>query len=138
MFILDTDIFTLLVKGHPRVVDRNRRESAAVALTVITRIEVLQGRFASMVKAATGEVLLLAQARLQYSEGELAKVPIVFFEATAATEFDRLRQDKKVKKIGRADLLIAAIALAQRATLVTRNLRDFRQVPGLRVENWAD
>jgi tRNA(fMet)-specific endonuclease VapC len=53
-------------------------------------------------------------------------------------EFDRLRQNKKLKKIGRADVLIAAITLANRATLVSRNLKDFRQVPGLRVENWAD
>ena len=36
------------------------------------------------------------------------------------------------------DLLIASIALAQRATLVTRNLRHFRQIPALNVENWAD
>jgi predicted nucleic acid-binding protein len=35
-------------------------------------------------------------------------------------------------------LLIAAIVLANRATLVSRNLTDFRQVPGLQVENWAD
>ena len=41
-------------------------------------------------------------------------------------------------EIGRADLLIAAIVLTHRATLVSRNLKDFRQVPGLRVENWAD
>ena len=40
--------------------------------------------------------------------------------------------------MGRADLLIAAITLANRATLVTRNLKDFRQVPGLQIENWAD
>ena len=59
-------------------------------------------------------------------------------DAAAATPFDRLRQDRKVKKIGRADVLIAAIVLAHRATLVTRNLKDFRQVPGLPVENWAD
>jgi tRNA(fMet)-specific endonuclease VapC len=45
---------------------------------------------------------------------------------------------KKLRKIGRADLLIAAISLANRATVVSRNLKDFRQVPGLRVENWAD
>ena len=63
---------------------------------------------------------------------------VVPFDAAAAAEFDRLRRNKRLKKVGRADLLIAVIALAQRATLVTRNVRDFRQVPGLRVENWAD
>ena len=60
------------------------------------------------------------------------------FDAQAAAVFDRLRGHKKLKKIGRADLLIASIALARRATLVTRNLRHFQQVPGLLVENWAD
>ena len=59
-------------------------------------------------------------------------------DAASADEFDRLRANKKLKKIGRADLLIAAITLANRATLVTRNLKDFRQVPGLKVENWVD
>jgi tRNA(fMet)-specific endonuclease VapC len=58
--------------------------------------------------------------------------------AGARLEFDRLRQNKRLKKIGRGDLLIASIALAHRATLVTRNVRDFRQIPGLQVENWAD
>lgn len=40
--------------------------------------------------------------------------------------------------IGRADLLIASIALTQRATLVTRNLRHFRHIPGLSFANWVD
>jgi len=35
-------------------------------------------------------------------------------------------------------LLIASVALAHRATLVTRNLRHFRQAPGLMVVNWVD
>jgi len=43
-----------------------------------------------------------------------------------------------LRKIGRADLLIASIALASSATLATRNLKDFAFVPGLRTENWAD
>ena len=71
-------------------------------------------------------------------EHSLGKFTIISFNAAGAAEFDRLRQDKKLKKIGRADLLIACIALAHRATLVTRNLRHFGQIPGLRLENWAD
>ena len=40
--------------------------------------------------------------------------------------------------MGRADLLIASIVLARQAILVTRNLRHFRQVPGLAIVNWVD
>jgi tRNA(fMet)-specific endonuclease VapC len=36
------------------------------------------------------------------------------------------------------DLRIASIVLACDAILVTRNASDFRRVPGLRIENWAD
>ena len=69
----------------------------------------------------------------------LAAIPkVVSIEERVIAEFDRLRQNKKLKKIGRADLLIAAITLANRATLVTRNLKDFRNVAGLRLENWVD
>ncbi len=42
------------------------------------------------------------------------------------------------RKIGRAELLIASIALFRHATLVTRNLQHFQLIPGLRVENWAN
>jgi tRNA(fMet)-specific endonuclease VapC len=34
------------------------------------------------------------------------------------------------------DLKIASIALANGATLLTRNTRDFQKVPGLQIENW--
>jgi tRNA(fMet)-specific endonuclease VapC len=44
----------------------------------------------------------------------------------AIVQFDRLRAARSLRKIGRADLLIASIALANRATLVTRNLRHFQ------------
>ena len=138
MTILDTDIFTLLASGHPRVAERFRREEDQVALTIVTRIETLEGRFAFLMKAADGQQLLQAQQWLERSERDLANFLLLPFDAAAATEFDRLRQNKRLKKIGRGDLLIAAVALGRRALLVSRNLRDFRQVPGLRVENWAD
>jgi tRNA(fMet)-specific endonuclease VapC len=136
--ILDTDIFTLLTDGHPRVAARFRQCEDTVALTISTRIEALGGRFASIIKASDGNQLLIAQTRLERTEQNLARFLVLPFDAAAAAEFDRLRQNKKLKKIGRGDLLIASIALARRAKLVTRNLRHFRQVPGLRVENWAD
>jgi tRNA(fMet)-specific endonuclease VapC len=138
MFILDTDTLTLLLQGHERVTARRAQVTEEVALTVVTRIEVLQGRFAFVLKAEDGEKLLRAQQRLAENERDLEQFIVLGIEAAAAAEFGRLRQNKKLKKIGRADLLIAAITLANRATLVTRNLKDFRQVPGLQVESWTN
>jgi tRNA(fMet)-specific endonuclease VapC len=136
VILLDTDTFTWLAAEHPRVAAHFRAATDEVALTVITRIEVLEGRFAFVLKAADGGQLLRAQEWLRKTEDDLSRFSVISLDAAA--EFDRLRQNKKLKKIGRGDLLIAAIALANRATLITRNLRDFRQVPALRVENWAD
>jgi tRNA(fMet)-specific endonuclease VapC len=137
MFVLDTDTLTHLFRGHQRVTEKHAQATAEVTLTVVTRIEVFLGRFASVLKAEDGEKLLLAQQRLVETERDLEKFIVLTVDAAAATEFDRLRQNKKVKKIGRADLLIAAITLANRGTLVTCNETDFRKVPGLRLENWA-
>jgi tRNA(fMet)-specific endonuclease VapC len=137
MTLLDTDVLSLLMAGNERLAQRVH-EAGDVAITIISRIEVLQGRFASILKAADGAKLLEAQDWLGRNEAFIQDLEVVPFDATATGEFDRLRQDKKLKKIGRADLLIACIALAHGATLVTRNLRHFRQVPGLKLENWAD
>jgi tRNA(fMet)-specific endonuclease VapC len=135
--LLDTDVLTLLFHGHPLVSERVLRADDPVAVTIISRIEVLRGRFDGVLKAADADQLLAAQARLADAERRLAELPVIPFDAAAAAAFDRLRADRKLRKIGRADLLIASIALARRATLVTRNLRHFRPVPGLALENWA-
>ncbi|HWG43095.1 MAG TPA: type II toxin-antitoxin system VapC family toxin [Gemmataceae bacterium] len=140
MYVLDTDTLSLLFAAHPRVLTRrNNVPSSEIAISIVTRIEVLQGRFDFVLKAATGEELLRAQLWLDKTIQDLGRVEIVIpVDPATATEFDRLRQHKKLKKIGRGDLLIAAITLANRATLVTRNVKDFRQMPGLQIENWAD
>ncbi len=137
MTLLDTDTLTLLMQGHARVTGRVAR-SARVAITVVTRIEVLQGRFASVLKAGDGEELLRAQHWLDESERYLSNLEVVPFDRSAAEEFDRLRRNRKLKKSGRADLLIASIALARGATLVTRNKRHFQPIAVLRIEDWAD
>jgi tRNA(fMet)-specific endonuclease VapC len=108
------------------------------AATVITRLEVLRGRIEFALKAADRADTRRALEWIVRSEFLPTQITIIPFDATAAIEFDRLCQNRKLKKIGRADMLIAGIALARRATLATRNLRHFEQVPGLRLENWAD
>jgi tRNA(fMet)-specific endonuclease VapC len=138
MLVLDTDTVSLLEHGNERVSVRLGLVTQEVVTTTITRIEILQGRFASILKAADGGQLLLAQQRLEQSESRLRTVRILPIDEVVAAEFNLLRDNKKLKKLGRADLLIASIALANQATLVTRNLKDFRLVPGLQMENWAD
>jgi tRNA(fMet)-specific endonuclease VapC len=109
-----------------------------IAITVIPRAEVLRGRFDFLLKAENGNQLQRAQHFLSRSEQNLARFILIPIGSQAAAEFDKLRQNKKLKKIGRADLLIASIALAHGATLVTGNRKHFQQVRGLQVENWAD
>jgi tRNA(fMet)-specific endonuclease VapC len=138
MFVLDTDTFTHLLRGQERVSMRRSQVTEEVAVTVVTRIEVLQGRFAALLKAADPDQLQRAQSRLAESERQLASFAVLPVDAAAAAEFGRLLDTKGLRRIGRGDLLIAAITLAKRATLVSRNLKDFRLVPGLQIENWAD
>jgi tRNA(fMet)-specific endonuclease VapC len=140
MFILDTDILTLLFSGHARVVSRRDIvPSTEIAISFVTQIEVFRGRFEQIMKAATGDELLRAQAAWDRTIHSLGKVETVIrIDSVVAEKFDQLRANKKLKKIGRADLLIACSALAHDAILVTRNLRHFQLVPGLRLVNWAD
>jgi tRNA(fMet)-specific endonuclease VapC len=139
MIVLDTDTLTFFLRGHASVVARVQQATEEVAITIISRIETLRGRFDTLLKAADGAELRRGQQRLAEAERDLARIPkVLLIDAGAGAEFDRLRSDKKLRKIGRADLLIAALVLANRATLVTRNLKDFRQVPSLRIENWID
>jgi len=139
VFLLDTDTLTRLHAGNRRVESKVRRiESAEIAISIVTSVEVLQGRFSFLLKAETGEKLLRAQDWLQKTELLLSDLRVIAFDAAAASEFDRLRASSSIRRIGRADLLIASIAISRGATLVTRNLKHFKKVPGLRLENWID
>lgn len=138
MILLDTDSITLLMKGHDGITRRIIAASEPVAVTIITRIEILQGRFSSVLKAENGERLLLAQHWPAQNEHYLSGLNCILFDEAAANQFDRLKTITSLRRIGRADLLIASIALAHRAILVTRNLKHFERIPNLAVENWAD
>jgi tRNA(fMet)-specific endonuclease VapC len=138
MILLDTDTLSLYFNNHLCVVRRLDSAQENPVISLVSRIEVLQGRFASILKAADSEELIRFQERLFTTEHGLTRFAIVPFDNAAAREFDRLRGNKKVGKIGRKDLLIACIALANQAILVMRNVKDFQLVPGLHLANWAD
>src|SRR5260370_40108579 len=68
MHLLDTDTLTHLHAGHPRVVAHLRNlDDPDVAITIVTRIEVLRGRMDFVLKAATGSQLVRAQELLTRS-----------------------------------------------------------------------
>ncbi len=139
MHILDTDTLTHLQKGNEKV--KARLESAndyEFATTIITKAEILRGRIEFLLKAEDSIALEKAQRFLIESEKLLEQIPIVAFDDDSLKKFDEFRQNSKFRKIGRADLLIASICLANRAVLVTRNVKHFKQFPSLNVENWIN
>jgi tRNA(fMet)-specific endonuclease VapC len=140
MHLLDSDTLRHLHDEHPRVIQHLRELPAgeAVAITIITKIEALRGRFDHLLKSASTAEFLRAQDWLAHTEELLQRLPILPLDPADIAHFERIRRLKGLKKIGRGDLLIAGIALSRQATLVSRNLRDFRRVPELRVVNCVD
>jgi predicted nucleic acid-binding protein len=95
--ILDTDTLTLFFRGHPPVIERHQQQRDQVAVTIISRIETLQGRFAMLLKAADGAHLIRAQLWLDQTVRHLAAIPkVVPIDDSVAMEFDRLRRNKKL------------------------------------------
>lgn len=71
-------------------------------------------------------------------ENLLGAVAILPFDSKAAEGYGLLRRylERRGQPIGQFDLLIAAHAVAQNATLVTNNTREFSRVPTLALEDW--
>lgn len=139
MHILDTDTVSHLHCGHPKVIAWIRRlEGRSVGTTIVTEVEVLRGRSDFLLKADSGAQLLRAQQWLRGAENAFAEMLVLPFDDEAAQQFDLLRESPATRRMGRADMLIASIALAHRAILVTRNTRHFERVPGLQTVNWVD
>lgn len=140
MIVLDTDHISLLqrpdspegqaiVRGLAASPDRD------IATTVVTVEEQMRGwlsiiaRYRDLQQQAAYYDKLIAFIRF------FNRWRILPLQDAAVNVFRDLRQARI--RIGTTDLKIAAIALATDATLLSRNLRDFQRVPGLRVEDWT-
>ena len=139
MILFDTDTLTHFSYGNLNLLRRlEATGDESLAISLITHYEMSRGRAESLLKAANETELRRAAERFRQTEEMLADFLRVGFDDSAIEHFGRLRKQKNLKKMGRADLLIACIALANDALLVTRNLKDYKNVAGLRVANWVD
>lgn len=139
MTIIDTDLLTLATYQQPKVSQSVERERAAGTLRVpcIVAAEIESGRTRALLQATTGPQVLRMQELLFSTRAFLAQFPEIACDAAAATEFDRLKSIRRLRKIGTVDLQIAALALCRRARLATRNVKSFQLIPNLQIENSA-
>ena len=136
LYILDTNTLTLLQDGDPAVLARVVTHAPEdIAVTVISVEEQLSGWYRRLRRAKKPEELAKVYERLTTAVRFLSRLPILSFSEPASHRARALQRSKlNVRKL---DLCIAAVALEHQATVVTQNLRDFRRVPGLVVEDWS-
>jgi tRNA(fMet)-specific endonuclease VapC len=139
MLVLDTDHMSLLewdsnsaAHLRERLANCDERE---VATTIVNYEEQVRGWMAYIAGARSLDAQVEAYRRLRNHLDNYRQIPVLDFDATAATVYQRLRRARI--RVGSMDLRIAAIAISLDATLLTRNRRDFEKVPGLKFEDWS-
>ncbi len=140
MIVLDTDYMSLLQwsEGTNRMPFLQRVRSLQaenLATTIATYEEQTRGWMAVKAKAKTVVQEIEAYSRLRRHLDDYRTILVLDFDQHAGDEYQKLRRLRI--RIGTMDLKIAAIVLAQNATLLTKNLSDFRKVPCLKVEDWT-
>jgi len=140
VIVLDTDILTIVQRAaseeYTRLVGRlDAAPDQPVCVTIVTFEEQMRGWLAFSARAKSLAKQIHAYAHLRALLEDFHTRPILDFENRAAQEFQHLVKSRI--RIGTMDLKIAAITLVHDATLVSRNLADFRKVPGLKVEDWT-
>ena len=139
MILIDTDHLSVLSNrrsaAHATLVQRMTSSAdQAFAIPVICVEEQCRGWLALVNRARRIHDQIEPYQRLAKLIDFLSDWHVTPFDASAADEFERLRKQRV--RIGTQDLKIAATAIVNEALLLTANLRDFRQVPGLRAEDW--
>lgn len=129
--MLDTDTFSYLVNGIPQVLQRYAKVvEHEVGLSVVSHGEILFGINKQQPSASK-------QKRIDYL---LDQMPIALTDEDVARRYGEIRRalERSGKPIGPNDTWIAAHALSLGATLVTGNLREYKRVAGLKLENWLE
>ncbi len=130
-YLLDTNICLYIIKRSPSSVYEKFRKLRVgeIGVSAITYYELQFGVTKSQRPKENQIVLTEFLAPLQIMDLPSAAAPI-FGDI-------RTHLQKKETPIGNFDLLIAAHAMHLGATLITNNTKEFKRVPGLKLENWV-
>lgn len=128
--MLDTNICIYLIKNQPLSVAARFAACyrGEVVISAITLAELQYGVECSTEKERNQHALALL----------LEDIPAVPFDVSAASAYGIIRAATRDRKRDALDKLIAAHAVALGVTLVTNNERDFKDYPGLKLDNWAE
>jgi tRNA(fMet)-specific endonuclease VapC len=129
-FLLDSDTCIRFLNGRSPSIEQRLAATtpSSVKLCSIVKAELLYGAARSINPFAV-------RAKLELFFAPYASFP---FDDSAAVEYGHIRGElaRAGTPIGPNDLMIAAIALNRRLTLVTHNTREFSRVAGLLMEDW--
>ena len=132
MFIFDTDIFTNVMRKIPSETLLNRLKKVPRRDQFTTTITIGEVYYGLMKASNRTSLLKLFESVL------LPRATILPFAFSAAKKYGEIRSflEKQGTPLAHADLQIASIALSMNMTLITGNLKHFKRVPKLAVENW--
>ena len=129
-FLLDTNVLSQLIR-NPRGAVATRLSAVGESNVFTSIIVASELRYGARKKASPVLTDRVDQLRASIEVAPMeAGVDRIYADIRSALE-------SSGQVIGANDLLIAAHALEQDATLVTDNVAEFRRVPGLQIENWV-
>ena len=139
-FLLDTDHIDFVQrKAGPEFGAISARMSqhfaADFAYSLVSFHEQLLGWNAYIGRARTTRDVVRAYGLFGQAFQSYSTTIVLPFDAAAGAAFDGVTAQRI--RVGTMDLRIASIALSRGLTVLTRNLRDFRRVPGLLAEDWT-
>ena len=130
MYLLDTNVCIRFINGRSPILRENFRQHkrSQMRVSIISRAELYCGSAKSQTPAVSG------QKQMVFLKG----IKTILFDESAAVVYGDIRTDleRRGLTIGELDRMIAAVALANRFTLVTHNTREFSRVFGLTIEDW--
>jgi tRNA(fMet)-specific endonuclease VapC len=139
-YLFDTDHISILQRRsgpeYANLLARSARCAPADrAFSIVSFHEQVLGAHTFVAQARTAADTIRGYEFLADVLQSFSVAPVLPFDLAALTVYENLRTQRV--RIATMDLRIAAIALSQRLTLLTRNTRDFGKVPGLVTEDWT-